>query len=406
MIQTLKLAWRNLKRNKRRSFFSALALGMGLALLLLIAGVVDGEYRGALESAINLQSGHLQVRAKTFDENKSSLAWDDLVEKPNDLAAQISVLAPVKVATPRLFASGFVAGSDQAVGIRIMGIDPASDASAPYKNGVMSGAYLTADDREGVLIGSKLAAQFNLKVGDRINLTVNTSNGDVDQQAFVVRGIYSTRTPSFDNTTVLMSLSKAQAITQAGDHASTIFVLLRDIDQTDAVRAALQTSRYDIRTWSQMNELVTQTEDLSRSYMTMLYLIVLAVTATVIVNTLIMAVFERTREIGILAAVGMRSGRIMSLFFAESALLAVGGIALGLLIGGVLVAYFTQVGFYIGDLGTTGIMISDTIHAHLTVKDTITLVIIAFVVTLLAALYPALMAARMQPVQALRGGKK
>ena len=82
-------------RNKRRSFFSALALGMGLGLLMLIAGVVNGEYRSALDSAIRLQSGHVQVRAKTFDESKSSLAWEDLVEKPADLAAQIGALAPV-----------------------------------------------------------------------------------------------------------------------------------------------------------------------------------------------------------------------------------------------------------------------------------------------------------------------
>lgn len=82
MIQLLKMAFRNLMRNKRRSFFSALALGMGLGLLMLIAGVVNGEYRSALDSAIRLQSGHVQVRAKTFDESKSSLAWEDLVENP------------------------------------------------------------------------------------------------------------------------------------------------------------------------------------------------------------------------------------------------------------------------------------------------------------------------------------
>lgn len=406
MIQLLKMAIRNLNRNKRRSFFSALALGMGLGLLMLIAGVVNGEYRGALESAIRLQSGHVQVRAKTFDESKSSLAWEDLVEKPNDLAAQIAALAPVQAATPRLYASGFVAASQQAIGVRIFGIDPASPASAPYREGVIAGAYLTADDNGGVLVGKGLAAKLNAKPGDKINLTTNTSNGAVDQQDFVVRGIYSTRTAGFDDVTVLMPLAKAQAFTGAGDHASSIFVLLKDADQTDAVKTALQTSRYGVTTWTQMNDLVVQTEELSKSYMIMLYLIVLAVTATVIVNTLIMAVFERTREIGILSAIGMRANRIMALFFVESSLLAVGGIIIGLVLGGLMALYATKVGFFIGDFGATGILIGDTIYAHLTAQDTITLVILAFVVTLLAALYPALMAARMQPVDALKGGKK
>ena len=140
--------------------------------------------------------------------------------------------------------------------------------------------------------------------------------------------------------------------------------------------------------------------------MIMLYLIVLAITATVIVNTLIMAVFERTREIGILSAIGMKGGRIMAMFFAESSLLAVGGIVMGLILGGLLVCVRQpRSGFYIGNMGMTGILLGDRIYAYLTLNDTVTLTITAFIVTLLAALYPALLAARMEPVEALHGGK-
>jgi ABC-type lipoprotein release transport system permease subunit len=139
--------------------------------------------------------------------------------------------------------------------------------------------------------------------------------------------------------------------------------------------------------------------------MMVLYLIVLAITATVIVNTLVMAVFERTREIGILSAIGMKSNRIMLMFFAESILLTVGGILIGLVLGGLMVYYGTVQGFFIGDMGITGIILGDTIHAYLTFSDTITLTIMAFIVSLLAALYPALLAARLEPVNALHGGK-
>jgi ABC-type lipoprotein release transport system permease subunit len=270
---------------------------------------------------------------------------------------------------------------------------------------LVRGEFLTADDRSGILMGQTLADKLSLKVGDTINLLVNTSNGDVDEQPFVIRGLYSTHTPGYDQGTLFMPLAKAQAIAQAENHASTIFVLLQDREQTDAVAAALQTSQYQIKTWVQMNELLVQTEQLSNAYMVLLYLIVLAITATVIINTLIMAVFERTREIGILSAMGMRGSRIMAMFFAESSLLAVGGIAMGLVLGGLMVAYATRYGFYIGDFGATGILIGERIYAHLTLSDTIALTIIAFVVTLLAALYPAMLAARMEPVEALRSGK-
>ncbi len=405
MLQLYKMAFRDLGRNRRRSFLSALALAIGLALLLLMAAVVAGEIKASLDSSIKLQSGDLQVRASSYNEDKAGLAWKDLIANPDQVAAQIASLAPVQVATPRLFASGIIAVGDNTAGVRVIGIDPPSAANAPYRDGLVSGMFLSADDRQGVLIGQTLADKFNLKAGETVNLLVNTANGKVDQQPFIVRGIYTTHTPTYDENTVFLPLAKAQAMTQTENHASTIFILLKDRDQTDAVAAALQGNNYQIKTWVQMNDLLVQFQQLSDAYMVVLYLIVLAITATVIVNTLIMSVFERTREIGILAAMGMRGGRIMAMFLAESSLLAVGGIAMGLALGALMVYYATVHGFYIGNYGASGIMLGDTIYAHLTASDTVKLTITAFIISLLAALYPAALAARLEPVDALRGGK-
>lgn len=408
MKQIYKMAFRNLARNRRRSLLSALALGMGLSLLLLMASVVEGEMRGAMQSSIALQSGHLQVRAKSYDEDKTSLAWEDLVEDPDSVAEQIASMQPVEAATPRLFASGILAMRDQSVGVRIVGIDPPSAASAPFRDGLVSGSFLDAADRTGILIGQPLADKLALVAGDKATLLVNTSNGDVDEQPFVIRGTYSTRTPAFDESTIFMPLAKMQAITRTEGHASTIFVLLREREQTDAVAAALQTVQYRVTTWEQMNELLIETEQFAGAYMILLYLIVLAITATVIINALVMAVFERTREIAILSAIGMESGRIMAMFLAEASILAVGGIGMGLALGGSLVAYASKYGFFIGDLasGVSGMLFSERIYAYLTPDDTITLAVGAFFVTLLAGLYPAMLAARMEPVQALHGGQQ
>jgi len=196
-------------------------------------------------------------------------------------------------------------------------------------------------------------------------------------------------------------------MTRTENHASTIFVLLKDKDQTDAVIKALQSSSYKILTWTKMNEIIIQTENLANSYMSLFYLIVLVVTATVIINTLIMAVFERTREIGILSAIGMKGRRIMAMFLAESSILAVGGILLGLVLGLLVVAYLERNGFYVGNMavGGGGFLIRDTVYAKFSLEDTIYVSIMAFVVTLLAGLYPAVLAARMEPVEALRAEK-
>jgi len=405
MFTLYKMALRDLGRNRRRSIFSALALGLGLMVLLLMAGVITWELNSSMDKSIALQSGHLQLRAKTYDENKTSLAYEDLVQNPEAVAAQIAALAPVKVATPRLYASGIVVSGDESLGVRIVGIDPASAANAPFQEGMVSGQFLTADDTGGILIGQTLADKMGLKAGDQVNLLVNTANGDVQQQGFAIRGIYSTHTPGYDQSTVFLPIAKAQAITNTANHASTIFILLKDSQQAAPVAAAIQTSQYEVLTFEQMNVLLTQFNQYANGLLFFLYLIVLAITATVIVNTLVMAIFERTREIGILAAIGMKGRRIMAMFFAESSLLAIGGIFMGLVLGGILVYLMGTYGFPIGNFGVTGFLLGDRIYAQLTINDVVTLSLTALIVTLLASLYPALLAARMEPVDALRGGQ-
>jgi ABC-type lipoprotein release transport system permease subunit len=401
MTQLFKLAFRNLGRNRRRSLLSALAVAVGLALLVLMASVVTGEMRGAMENTIQLQSAHLQVRAAGYDEDKVSLDWQNLVESPQAVATQIESIPQVTLATPRLFATGIITLGEQSRGVQVMGIDPQSAAYERFRKGLISGAFLAPDDREGVLIGRPLADKLKMDVGDQVNLLVNRSDGSVDQQLFTIRGIYSTNTSSYDENTLLMPLDKAQTFTEAGDHASSILVYLQNRDQAEAVAAALQAPGYQVLTWRTMNELIVQTEDFANSYMVILYLIVLGITATVVTNTLVMAVFERTREIGILAAIGLKGGGIMLQFLTEAALLATGGVIGGIILGSLAAAYFGRFGFYIADFGISGVLLGDTIYAYLTWENLIRLSIITYVITLLAALYPAVMAARMEPVEAL-----
>jgi len=401
MTQLFKLAYRNLGRNRTRSVLSALAVSFGMALLLLMAAVINGEMRGSMETTIKLQSGHLQIRPASYDENKISLKWDDLILNPDQVIEKVKSLSQVTVATPRLIASGILTLSDESKGVQIVGIEPDSAANQPFREGMIAGEFIKADDREGILIGKTLADKLNLNVNDRVNLLVNTSNGNVDEQLFTIRGIYSTRTPAYDENMVFMPLVKAQAFTATENHVSTIFVMLQNAEQAEPVAQALQSADYKVLTWRDQNTLIVAFEDYAGAFMIIFYLIVLGITATVVTNTLIMAVFERTREIGILAAIGMKGRGIMAQFLTEAALLATGGVIGGLIIGGALIAYFTVYGIYIGDYGMTGALFEDRIYAHLTLGDTINLTIVTYIITLIASLYPAVLAARMEPVEAL-----
>jgi ABC-type lipoprotein release transport system permease subunit len=403
MSKFISMAFRNLGRNRRRTFFSALALTLTLALLMFIVAFFNGEVQTSMESTLRLDSGHIQIRAADYDPDKLSVAWEYLIENPEQVAAQVAALSQVQVATPRLIASGIISAGDETTGVQVMGIDPASSANDPYREGLVSGQFLTADDREGILIGYPLTETLGLKVGDQLNLLINTSDGSVDEQLFTVRGVYTTGSTNYDKGLVFLPIAKAQAFSGAGNHASYIFVLLHDREQADAVAAAIKSPKYRVKTWVELNDLFVVLDDYSNLIISILNLIVLGVAATVIVNTLLMSVFERTREIGILTSIGMKGRQIMGLFLLESTILAIGGIAVGLLIGWALIAYFGQVGIYFGDLGVSGFYLGDRIYAFITLQDTINLTITALVITLVASLYPARLASRMEPVEALHG---
>jgi len=400
-----KMAYRNLGRHRRRSILSGLALAMGTALLMFIAAFFQGEMRSSMETTLRLNSGHLQVRAADYDPDKLSVAWEYLIESPEQIAAKITELDQVDVATPRLFASGIVTVQNDSVGVQIMGIDPASKANDPYRH-MVAGNFLTTDDRDGILIGLPLAKNLALNVGDQLNLLVNTSDGTVDEQPFTVRGIFTTGTTGYDKGLVLLPLAKAQAFSGAGDHASLIFVLLHDREQVEAVAAAIPSQGFQVKTWRELNSLLVLVNDFSNAYLTVINLIILGITVTVIVNTLLMSVLERTREIGILSAIGMKGRQIIAIFLAEASLLAVGGVTAGSLIGWALSAYFGKVGIFFGDLGISGdMLLEDRIYTSLTLDSAINLIVTAFVITLIASLYPARMASRMEPVEALHSAQ-
>jgi ABC-type lipoprotein release transport system permease subunit len=402
MTQLLKMAFRDLGRNKRRSILSALAVALGMTLLLFMAATIRGEMRGALQNSVRLQTGHIQVRAASYDESKASVAWKDMIAEPDQLVTQIETLPQVSAATPRLFASGILSQGEQSKGVQVVGLEPDAELNQVYRQGMLSGDFLTADDREGILVGKPLADKFHLQAGQQVNLLVNTSDGGVDQQVFTIRGIYSTNTYVYDESRIFMPLAKAQALTGTENHATTIFVMLKDQDQAEAVAAALSSPDYQVKTWKQMNEFVTQYEDLANSFMVIFYLIVLGITATVVTNTLVMSVYERTREIGILAAIGMKGRRIMSTFLTEAGLLATGGVLAGLIMGIVISLVVARIGLVIPvTQAVTGMLFQDRIRPSLVASDAVTLTIVAYAITLLASLYPAGLAARMEPVEAL-----
>jgi len=406
MFRLWKLAIRDLGRNKRRSGLTLIAVALGLGLLVVTSGLTEGSVQGSIENNIRVQTGHVQVREESYDEDKVSMKWEDLLDDPQGVAAQAETLPNVRAATPVLWASGILATSEESAGVRVFGIDPLSEASATFREGTISGQFLTSDDRSGILIGRRLAKSLELSAGDDINLLINTSDEQPDEAIFTIRGVYDTGTPSFDESTVFLPLAKAQTFTRAGDRASAVLVLTDRQEDAEAVASALRAPGLKVLTWHDLNQVMLQAVETSMGIMYLMYLVVLAVVAVVIANTLLMSVFERTREMGILAALGMKGRQIMTMFVMEAATLGVIGIILGILLGSLGVYYLATEGWYIGEelatAATAEVAYGDTVYARFSVSDTVALSIAELVITLVAALYPAWFAARMEPIDALR----
>jgi ABC-type lipoprotein release transport system permease subunit len=309
----------------------------------------------------------------------------------------------VKAVSPILWAGGILGTASESTSVRVSGIDPASALFDPIREGLRAGEFLSGDGRGQILIGQRLADELGVGVGDRINLAVGNPDGLPEEGQFTIVGLINTGFPGIDNANVFLSLPQAQRITGSGDRASTVRILLNDVEDTDKVAAALQTPGLAVLDWQKLNEFIMTTMETGTAVYVILYAIIFLVVAVIIANTLLMAVFERTREIGILAALGMKGRQIMTMFLFEATILGLVGSLFGIILGGLTVWYFSFNGIYFGDMGDTmgSLAFGDSLYTILVPANLFLMAFWMLVVIVIVSLYPAWYAARLQPVEAL-----
>jgi len=309
----------------------------------------------------------------------------------------------VAAAAPVLWAAGVLNTPDEAVGLKIYGVDPASPIHDPIRESMVAGEFLTADDRSGIVIGKRLADDLGIQTGQKVTLAVVNADGEPEEATFTVRGLFTTGFPTYDQGTLFMPLAKAQAFTRTDGHASAVVIMLHRQEDADAVAAALQEPGVAALTWRDLNQVVLDLLQTASSIYDMMYAVVLLVVVVVVANTLLMAVFERVQEVGILSALGMRRRQIMVMFLLEAAIIALAGIVLGFGLGAIGVAYLAKVGIYIGDAANSmqGFTMSTRMYGSFDPQTAIALSLWTLALTLVASLYPAWFAARMEPVKAL-----
>jgi ABC-type lipoprotein release transport system permease subunit len=399
------IAFRGLGRNRRRTGLTMLAVSLGLAVLIMMAGFVAGVFDSMISFSILLQSGHVQIRSENFEMEKPSLKWEDLMDQKEELLDKAAGIDGVTAVAPVLWSSGFVNTSDELFDVNVTGIDPRSGFHDSIREGIIAGQYLELDDRDGVLIGDKLAEDLGVGAGSKISLLVNTADDKTDEDVFTVRGVFSTGVVSYDAGAVYMTLSKAQAITNVGERISAVILLTEDTETAEVVATSLRGPNRNVVTWKDMNALILNAIEQGNYFYYIIYGIVILIVAVLIANTMLMSVFERTRELGILASLGLKGHQIMTMVLLEAGTLALMGVMGGLILGSLVVWYLSFNGLYIGDdiaSMVQGFAYPSTFYAKIAPRDFLVLSAAMLVIVLLAAIYPARFAARLEPAEALK----
>ena len=402
----VRLAWRNIWRHRRRTVIVVIAMAMSLWLMMFYDGFVAGFNNAIYGNAIKFLGGNIQIHAAGYQESSSKTPLLPLV---SDQAAVDAALAQPNVvaASRRIITGGLATTREGAFPVSIVGIEPEQEqpVSLPAQN-ITSGRYLAADDADGVLIGQGLATAMNVQVGDRFTIAGQSTHEQMRQRTVTVAGIYDLGMGEIEKRSVFMSLKEAQELYGLPDQSTEVVVTLEKLGEEPAVVVKLQKAlpAYEIGSWeTNFPELKAALATKGKA-MDIFSLIIIIVAGIGILNLLMMAVYERTREIGLLGAMGLKPRQISWLFILEGTMMGLVGVAAGIVLGLVLNGLMGVVGFDFTAFTTVteyAALINERVYPTLGTEKLLTRALTIAIISALASLYPAREASRREPADAL-----
>lgn len=401
-----RLAWRNLWRHRRRTIIVVIAMAMSMWLMMYYDGFVAGFNNAIYGNAVKFLGGNIQIRAEGYSENSSQTPLLPLVDDQaavDAARAQPNVLA----ASRRIITGGLATTREGAFPVSIVGIEPEEEEpiSLPAQN-VTSGRYLAADDADSVLIGQGLASAMDVQVGDRFTLAGQSTHEQMRQRTVTVAGIYDLGMAEIEKRSVFMSLREAQALYGLTDQSTEVVVTLEKLGEESAVVVKLEKTLpgYEVASWeTNFPELKAALATKGKA-MDIFSVIIIFVAGIGILNLLMMAVYERTREIGLIGAMGLKPRQISLLFILEGTMMGLVGVAAGIGLGLVMNGLMGLVGFdftMFADVTEYSALISERVYPTLGTDKLLTRSLTIAIISALASLYPALEASRREPADAL-----
>jgi ABC-type lipoprotein release transport system permease subunit len=405
-----QMAWRNIWRNPRRTILTICAIAFSSLLLVFMLSFQFGSYETMINTAVKIQTGHLQVQAQDYQDKKSIRR---VVSDPAAVATILNKIPQVQAYGFRAQAFSLVSSQKRSYGALVTGIDPRRESRiSRLKELIRQGEFLAADDGEQALIGTILARNLRLQLGDEITLLGQGRDGSIAATVVRVKGIYASGIDAFDRNVIQIPLKTFQEVYAMGNAVHEIVIIADSLADIDAMRHTISDPIAEVNNptplkildWEELMPGLRQGIEMDLVSGMIFYFLLILVVAFSILNTFLMAIFERTREFGVLMAIGTTPLRLTKILLMESMTMAACGIVSGILLGSAVTLYFQTHGIDIS--GASDLLsqfgISGRIYPKLSLVSALSGPAAVLLITLCAALYPALRVKRLQPVEAMR----
>lgn len=396
------LAWRNLWRNPRRTSIMAITIALGVWMMLFTAAFMQGMVEQQVRDTILNLTGHVQIHHPNYRkdpaiENSMQLNRPDLQTVMSD--EDVKQMA-IRIRLPAVIGSERKTG-----GVTLVGIDPASEQGLSFiGNAISEGRYLQSMDDSGIIIGAALADKLKTRLGKRIVIMSQDSDNQVADRGFRIVGIYRAELQSIEMAYAFTGLNTVRGMLKMGEQLSEISLISHQREELDTLANRLRDKfpNLEIMTWKELLPLLIASMELYDAILIIWYLIIFIAMSFGLVNTLLMAVFERTREIGLFQALGMQPKLIILQILIESLILLLIGLAAGNLLAWLSVNAFSGgIDFSAFSEGMEMVQMGSLLVPLLYLEDVITSNLLVIVLGLFASLYPAIHAARSVPVEAI-----
>jgi ABC-type lipoprotein release transport system permease subunit len=401
----LQLAWRNIWRNSRRTTIITIAVVVGVWSMLLVSAFNRGMINQMVRNAIATLTGDVQIHCQGYRSDPAiENSINDLEKVKNILTQQLPKDTDW---SSRIRVNAIVSNALHSTGVTLVGIDPESEARISFVGrAVINGHYLSAKDTHGILIGKALADKFDTGVGRKLVLMSQDTNKVIASRAFRIIGVFQAELETTEMEFVFVVKSSAQEMLKVGNGISEISIVFahqKNVSQLVASLKSVLPSDYAVNTWQELLPIITAYLSIMDGWIFIWYIVVFIAMGFGIVNTLLMAVFERTREFGLFAALGMKPWWIIKGVLLESLFLLTLGLVIGNTFGLISIIFLNKSGIDLSALGAGAeyVGLPRIIYPVMHVQDIILANAVVFVLGLAIRFYPAAKAARLTPVESL-----